>query len=253
MNKSAEINAEQISDFYNKGYFIIPDLFNPQEINIIRNCFDKLGSTAKNLTKPAHIDNSYFVVENNKIQRIVWACGHQPELLNFAQCNRLTAPSAQILRSSEMFHIICQAHFKKPGDSVNFPIHQDTCNRGYGSNQWQDINGTGSYVQTLIAVDNMHTKNGPLYIYPYSAKEGHLGNKDSLKSNPALKKYKKKTLTLKAGSTLFFSPYLIHGSDQNKSNEQRRVFINGFSYPGANKKKIPRCNLGVKLFSPKKM
>lgn len=56
-------------------------------------------------------------------------------------------------------------------------------------------------------------------------------------------------LTMKPGDVAFFHPYSIHGSQPNNSNGPRRVFINGFAYPGANKKKYPGRGTGrtVKL------
>ena len=37
-----------------------------------------------------------------------------------------------------MLQIINQAHFKAPGDGVDFPFHQDSVNRGVRSSEWRD-------------------------------------------------------------------------------------------------------------------
>jgi ectoine hydroxylase-related dioxygenase (phytanoyl-CoA dioxygenase family) len=46
-------------------------------------------------------------------------------------------------------------------------------------------------------------------------------------------------LLMEAGDVAFMHPRLIHGSWPNTSNKPRRMFINGFSYPGANHKPYP--------------
>jgi len=48
-----------------------------------------------------------------------------------------------------------------------------------------------------------------------------------------------------------FGSYTIHGSEVNNSNKPRMVFINGFAYPGANRRKYPGDGAGalVKLKS----
>jgi len=55
------------------------------------------------------------------------------------------------------------------------------------------------------------------------------------------------TVTAKAGSVLFFGPYTVHASFENNSNASRRVFINGYAYPGANHFKYPGKDSGRAL------
>jgi hypothetical protein len=52
------------------------------------------------------------------------------------------------------------------------------------------------------------------------------------------------TITAKPGSLLLFGPYTIHGSTANCSDKPRRVLINGYAYPGANKRVYPGCDYG---------
>ena len=44
---------------------------------------------------------------------------------------------------------------------------------------------------------------------------------------------------MRAGSVLVFGPYAIHRSLPNRSGVPRRVFINGYAYPGANARVYP--------------
>ena len=61
--------------------------------------------------------------------------------------------------------IINQAHFKAPGDGVDFPWHQDSVNRGYHTGKFLDVHGNRSYVNIAVAIDAETADNGPLSVY----------------------------------------------------------------------------------------
>jgi hypothetical protein len=52
---------------------------------------------------------------------------------------------------------------------------------------------------------------------------------------------------MKPGTTIFLHPFTIHGSRPNLSNRSRRVFINGYCYPGANHRVYPGAQAGRML------
>ena len=131
-----------------------------------------------------------------------------------------------------MSQLINQAHFKLPGDEVTFEWHQDSTHRGYGGNYWQDINGLGSYVQTLTAIDDVTEKNGPVYFIPNIVKLGHLDLPRKLNQCLQAGLFRLEDavpVEMQAGSIAVFHPYAIHGSQPNRSNNTRHVFINGYA------------------------
>ena len=89
-----------------------------------------------------------------------WAGGTEPELLAIGNDERLTRPAADLLESSAMEQLLSQAHFKRPHDGVTFGWHQDIQHRDKGNDTWSDLNGRGSFVQTLIAIDDMTADSG---------------------------------------------------------------------------------------------
>ncbi len=66
------------------------------------------------------------------------------------------------------------SHFKMPNDGVGFPWHQDIQHRDKKPGDWENLNGKGSYVQTLTCLDDMSRDNGPVMFIPYSGKKGKL-------------------------------------------------------------------------------
>src|SRR5690606_18116224 len=131
--------------------------------------------------------------------------------------------------------LINQAHFKKPGTGVAFDWHQDSTHRGIDRGGFVDVNGRGSYVQIALALDDVTAESGPLSFIPGSHRAGHLG----LTPADVGVRFDPSTAVrplLKRGDAVAFSPYVIHGSEPNRSTTPRRTFINGFAYPGANQR-----------------
>lgn len=177
--------------------------------------------------------------DQTQIQRIVWAGAARPDLLKISRQEKLLTIVAQLLGADKADHLINQLHYKLPHDGVKFDWHQDIKNRRQLDENWTDVNGSGSFVQTIIALQDMgpSLNNGPLMVVPGLPKEGDLFL-DNIKDPDELKRMARieqaVPLTLKAGDMVLMHPLLIHGSEPNKSSFSRLVLINGFAYPGAN-------------------
>lgn len=245
-----KLNKSQIEGFHDAGYVVLPGVFRAAEIREIGEAFDRLRDTAIKLTEPRMIDGSYFVVNDHKINRIVWCGAAEPVLLKYGEDARLTLPASQLLGSDAMDQLICQAHFKLPDDGVGFGWHQDSDHRRYGTDVWTDVNGRGSFVQTLMSVDEMNEQNGPLLVVPGSGREGHQYLKQSAAPLDGLFDGRAQPVLMEPGSVLLLGPYTVHGSKPNRSTQARRVFINGYAYPGANRRVYPGDGAGRRLALP---
>src|SRR5262245_14823282 len=172
----------QIAEFFARGFVVVPDVFRADEIAEMVDAFRRLEATAQGLFEPALVNGSQFVVHRvpgpggarARIDRIVWCGAAEPVLATFGSDPRLVGMAAQLVGSSEMSQLINQAHVKLPGDGVAFPWHQDSTHRRYGGEQWRDVNGRGSYVQTVTALDDVTRENGPIELIPGSCALGHL-------------------------------------------------------------------------------
>lgn len=239
--------------FFDTGWAVLPDRFSAGELDSIRRAFDSLADTAERLRRTTTWRQSRFVLEAEAdrpvtIRRVVWCGGAEPELLAVGRDPRLVRPASELLGSSSMTHLINQAHFKLPGDGVAFPWHQDSANRRHGT-EWTDRNGRGSYVQAVLAVDDVTLENGPLEFLPGSGRRGHRADAptdpDGLPLD--LDRSRSVPVTMRAGSVLIFGPYVFHRSLPNVGRRPRRVLINGYAYPGANARVYPGSGLGVPL------
>ena len=242
-----ELNKEQINQFYETGYIFLEKVFFDNEINEIKAAIDRLQVEAQNLEGMVMHKGSQFVVTDRQIRRVVWCSAAEPILFKYGQDKRLTSIASQVLGSKNLYQLINQVHFKLPEDGVFYPFHQDSTHRHYGTEEWTDVNGKGSYIQTVTAIDESTLDNGPLLVIPRSCKKGHLNLPYSENEQTDSKLFNKNDATsilMKPGDVVAFGPYTIHGSLQNKSNKSRRIFINGFAYPGANKRDYPGAGKG---------
>jgi ectoine hydroxylase-related dioxygenase (phytanoyl-CoA dioxygenase family) len=246
------LSHKQIAYYFEHGFLIIPHFFTKHEVQEVAICADRLinDDVVKLLhehkTGKVMYKGTQFVIDelNGKMQvhRIVWAGAAEPKLLTLARQSKLLIPVGQLLDSKTGDHLIDQLHYKLPHDEVKFDWHQDVKNRRTFDSNWRDLNHKGSFVQTIIAIDPMTVENGTILYIPDSHKRGDLFL-DKITDPVELKKVahldKAVPFILNPGDIIFMHPYLIHGSYPNKSNVSRRIFINGFAYPGANTQPYP--------------
>ena len=252
------LSKAQIDEFYEQGWLKIPDVFDSSEITQMRESFDSLVRMALPLKTTQLYKGSYFVLgqanEKTIIHRIVWCGAAEPILLKFGGDQRLLKMAGAILGCSDVQQLINQAHFKIPGDGVEFPWHQDIQHRSKREGDWTDVNGRGSYVQMVLALDDMTENNGPLKFIPGSHKSGKLDlggdGYESPTRTEMLNTASAVSAEARSGSVVLFGPYTVHGSFPNQSSTPRRVFINGFAYPGANRRIYPGEGSGRILHVP---
>lgn len=253
---SMRLSGQQTREFFEQGWTVVPALFSEAEMRVARRAFERLYESAQRLRTTQNHDGAYFVLEAPPageviVKRVVWAGGAEPALLHLSADPRLVVPALELLGSDSCEQLLCQAHFKMPRDGVSFDWHQDVQHRDKGPGTWRDMNGRGSYVQTILLLDEMTESNGPLKFIPRSAVHGDpdarlsassfdYGTPMSSRATEAqFDESRAVTITGEAGSVLFFGPYAIHGSAANESSVPRRVLINGYAFPGANGRAYP--------------
>jgi ectoine hydroxylase-related dioxygenase (phytanoyl-CoA dioxygenase family) len=257
-SRSVNLTDNEIRDFFEVGWITRPGLFGLDEVSSMRACFDRLEEIAAEVVETGMRNGSYFVLGDKDgdrvIKRVVWAGASQHYLLAIGSDPRLTVPCAQLLQSDAMDHLLSQAHFKRPRDGVTFDWHQDIEHRDKGDGTWTDVNGRGSFVQTVIVLDEMTQDSGPISFIPGSSRWGRMVFADGDCGNQYVAKLSTEAVTIMArpGDTLFFGPYVVHGSFENRSDRYRRILINGYSAPGANHRDYPGDGAGRRLMVPSK-
>ena len=240
------------AEFFEQGYLVLPAFYAAVDVNEMRRAFSRLEQRAEQLTSSQTVEGALFVINRRndlplRIERIVWCGGPEPVLAELGRTPRLLSAMAQLLESPVLDQLINQAHIKRPGDQVAFSYHQDSYHRRYGTDLFHDVNGRGSFVQTLTAIDPMGPDNGGLWLVPESHRQGHIPTSDGRLPEGSFDQASAVPVVLAPGDTLLLSPFTIHGSDSNRGNQPRRLFINGFCCPDANRREYPGAGTGLRL------
>lgn len=240
------LTSKQLKTFEDDGFLVVRGLFDQYEIRRISSALDALQKRASDYRYTFDEGDTRFVKHGDNIQRIVWCPGLKPELLKVGQKKELTSLVKKLINDDQLEQIICQAHYKLPGDGVSFPWHQDSEHRNYNTDYWQDRVGNGSFIQTVTAIDKVTKENGPISFFAGSHLLGHLTAAQKAKFLEDQSSYEKLvTPTLEPGDSVIFGPFVLHGSLENLSSKPRRVFINGFCLPNVNFYRYPGSGLGV--------
>ncbi len=245
------LTEQEKQAFHEGGFVVRRSVFGEDEVRAVRAALARLYTTAQTLRATGDHDGAFFALSMPAqpgamvVQRVVWAGGAEPVLLRLSEDLRLVEPALDLLGTQRCEQLLCQAHYKMPNDGVAFDWHQDIRHRDKGGDTWRDVNGRGSFVQTILLVDDMTEENGPLEFLPRSAAQldaaGRLVESARIDTSRAV------AVTGRAGDVLLFGPYAVHGSTPNQSSAPRRVLINGYAAPGANHRVYPGRGAGRTL------
>lgn len=250
------LSQAELAAFRGQGFVVVPDVWTAAEVTEMREAFARLAVDAAQLDGAVMHRGAQFVVDHDggrcRIHRVVWCGAAEPSLSRYGADPRLLSLAAQVLGTRELDQLINQAHFKRPGDGVAFPWHQDSAHRRFGTELWDDVTGRGSFVEIVTALDDSDASNGGLSFLPGSNRLGHLAPAPGVRSldASALDISTAVTPTLHAGSCVLFGPYTVHGSGANESDRPRRLFLNGFAAAGANRRVYPGEGAGRRVVAP---
>ncbi len=249
MSFDGPLTDEQIREFDEQGFVVVPDVFSSHDVGEMEGAFRGLSRRAQAITDTQMVEGSQYVVTDDVIHRVVWCGASEPILLKYGADRRLVSMAKQLLECETVQQLINQAHFKHPGDGVVFEWHQDSRHRRYGTELWSDVGVRGSFVETATAIDPMTESNGPLRFIPNSHRAGHIAVDSETGELPgdSFDASTAETVIMSPGSVALFGPYTIHSSGPNQSAIARRLFLNGYAHPEANGRDYPGQGSGRML------
>ena len=248
------LSEQDWRDFFLKGYCIIRSLLSGQELLETHKALDELLNIARKTAVELGKDfdgiiwrnGAKFVMKTDNYSHLeqlhrVCGCGSaNPALLSSSRHPKLLSAFADILMSETFEQLICQFHPKLPGDNVSFKPHRDVEFRLNGDSNWADVNGWGSYVVAVIAIDSAGAGNGGLTLAP-----GSHHNVDLMSLKPASTHFQPEWRQnviqpeLAAGDVVLMHPYVVHWSEANVGDTPRFSLLSGVCSPGANHNSYP--------------
>lgn len=228
------------TQFWRDGFAIVRGLFSPAEIADIAAAADEVYADGVAHGRSFRHGNLFYNVATGAsggptVRMVQWPSYHQP-VLNQLRLDTRIARLLEPLIGPDLKQIINQIHWKARGSLGDFAWHQDSRSRRPA---WAFRNLANSYVQTGLAIDPHTPESGGMRFIPASHLRGDLGMDCSRKAlGAALEDEALEAVGLSAGAAIdlvlepgdlaLWSPYLVHGSGANRSDHQRRFYINGY-------------------------
>ncbi|MEJ2669322.1 MAG: phytanoyl-CoA dioxygenase family protein [Gammaproteobacteria bacterium] len=253
----SRLSDDQYRQFYQAGYLIQPGYYSEKVIERLHAACERLTQRGHRLQPPQSSKRKIqvfdgctkFVYRSGEATPLlalshVVGCGSQePEILKHLRSPETVHTFAHLLQHEQLEHLLCQFHPKLPGSEITFKPHRDIGHRIHyarrANGSWRDINGQGSYVVGIIAIDSMTPRNGGLCLIEGSHREDGVPETLSAPPTDSMESLSKQSgfqaLHLEPGDIAFLHPYLIHWSDVNPQTENKRyTLITGYSVFGAN-------------------
>jgi ectoine hydroxylase-related dioxygenase (phytanoyl-CoA dioxygenase family) len=229
-----------LTNYWRDGYAVVRGLFGADEIDEIAAAADQIDAEGVAHGRSFRHGNLFYNVARGAdgaplVRMVQWPSYHQP-VLNRVRLDTRVARLLEPLIGRDLKQIINQLHWKAPGSLGDFAWHQDSRSRRPPS-AYRNLET--AYVQTGLAIDPHNAESGGMRFIPNSHLGGDLGMDCSKHSLGAamtegaleavgLSASNAIDLVLEPGDLALWSPYLVHGSGQNRSSHRRRFYINGY-------------------------
>jgi ectoine hydroxylase-related dioxygenase (phytanoyl-CoA dioxygenase family) len=231
-----EITTEQLQQFHEQGYLILPERFNVEEAAHMREEADYILTLIVNASLANKRESGRLDIRNvSSGQQVVRKIQPINDLsLYLAQVSadeRLVAPMRQIM-GDEPILMEEKLNYKEPlpepvaGMEAKqlddlFPVHSDWA-------YYKAQNYPQSILSSAICMDDCNANSGPIRVWPGTHKEElvHEPIEYGLQVLPALIDHNGGIdILAPAGSVLLFHALLIHNSKPNVSGKPRRLMI----------------------------
>jgi ectoine hydroxylase-related dioxygenase (phytanoyl-CoA dioxygenase family) len=238
------LSAFEKRAYAEEGFFIRTGAFAADEVDDIRDaveCCVARASAAAAGGRTYQIDgNVYCEASGATIQfehrpgtktvRVIEPFHHLDERVDrLIDDPRLVDPMRGLLGETDVSLFTDKLNLKRPGEGSRFRWHQDS---PYWAHFFSDVERLPN---VMISIDDATEVNGCLRVIPGSHRGGMLpglegeGRLGPLFTDPAyFDESLQLPVVLSAGSLVFFSPSVVHGSGPNDSTERRRALV--FTY-----------------------
>ena len=235
------MGEDVLGRFQRLGFVVVRSVFNQEEVAEMAGAFDRLHRQGLGYRDSyRHRNVAFWQRRDDRLGRILrmvqWPAYLDPVLDRFRRDPRMFQLLEPLL-GPNIKQIINQLHWKTPGAThTEFGYHQDIRSR---RPRHAFRNPLTSYVQTGIAIDPHQPTNGAMTIALDSHRRGELHSQPGLatmdrqQSSDDLDRLgidteKVVDLCLNPGDVALWNLYLVHGSGPNRSDIDRRFYINGY-------------------------
>lgn len=239
------LTESQVAEYHEKGYLHIPDVFEPELVQAMREELhwmietwaDKFPGWSGPWRKAYMDEETEAASKLIAMHELQWYGQAWNQAVNHA---KLCDAMADILGPNVEFHHTTM-HVKPPETGHPFPMHQDAAFY---------LHEDDRYIDVLAHLDDTCHENGEIRFIPGSHKQGFLKHITEWEGEPCTPHLDWNTYTLdqtepvpaKAGDVVIFNIYTIHGSHINQTSDMRRMVRMGYKHP--DNRQITGSNVG---------
>ncbi len=235
------MTQDHLSHFHEYGFAIVPGVFAAGEVAELAEAFERIHAEGLARGQSWRDRNTYYKLADDEalgrvLRYVQWAAWLDETLEAARRDPRLFAIMEPLI-GRDIKQIINQMHWKAPGAAMtDFGFHQDSRSRR-PREAYRDLGG--SYIQTAIAIDPQTNENGAMLVCPKSHLLGELPFDPGRRSMDVpmdtddlrrlrIDPNKTVTVTMEPGDVAYWHVYTLHGSGPNRSQIDRRLYINGY-------------------------
>jgi len=225
--------CEQIAFFEQHGYLVVDDLITSEWLHEIQAETSSLHEQmAENPPEGVHVSWEHEVdpTIQRRIKQLMHAEVVSPALNRLVRSNEvLDVVEAMMGADISLYH--CKLLMKAAAGGTVTPWHQDY-------SYWVDSDNRPLMLNCMMQIDASTQENGCLQVVPGSHRRGLMKHDREGKVFglflPGYFQPREDAIPapLRAGSAIFFGPLLIHGSDANHSDQDRRAVTMAYNVTG---------------------
>jgi ectoine hydroxylase-related dioxygenase (phytanoyl-CoA dioxygenase family) len=224
---------EEVTRFQEQGFLVVRDLISPEWLHQIQeetaNLHDEM---ADNPPEGVHVSWEHEVDPSiqRRIKQLMHAEVVSPALNRLVRSNEVL-DIVEELMGPEICLYHCKLLMKAAREGTVTPWHQD-----YG--YWSAEDNRPLMLNCMMQIDASTPENGCLQMVPGSHRKGLLKHDSQGKVFgrflPGYFQTREDAVPvpLPAGSAVFFGPLIIHGSDANRSDQDRRAVTIAYNVTG---------------------
>lgn len=240
---------DELLQYQEQGFFYRERVFSERELESLRRAAENVhgliieAAAGEEAPPVDRVDNQRYQMLRGSTIKWEWReelsavrsmepCHHLDPLLgSMIDDDRLWRPCCEIIGCDALSLFSDKLNVKRPGGAP-FPWHQEGPYWAYGAEQLENI------VSALAYLDEATKENGCLWVIPGSHRHGALqgledrGVLGALYTDVDLINGEAIPVELPAGSVLWFHRDLVHGSQSNRSETNRRVFVAAYQPAG---------------------
>ena len=227
------LDPEDIATFRNRGWLKLDGVFSPADVEVLSAELDRLIDDWAHESMGWEGDwrDEYLDPDEREATSLIAMHDLQQYSEAYRQMvtdPRLVTPITQLIGENVELHH-STLHAKPPDRGSPFPMHQDWA-------FYKHHGGPSTFIDALVHIDDVPSEKGPLQFLDCSHEQGALEHIEGEGQAPHLPtdEYRLEDATevpAAAGDVILMSYHTIHGSDQNRTDEMRRLVRVGYRDP----------------------